>query len=299
MSAPTVPLDTPRPTGDGRLPSPPRLFTPRLGRVCIWVAAALIAFVWLLPMLWALATSVKPEAETTAYPPEWTASRFTGEAYRQVLSQGDLVVWFLNSTIVAVAVTVITVITSAWAAYAFARLPFRGRNALYALTIAGIIVPANVLVVPLFQQMRIMGMVDTYWGIILPQVVAPAMVFILKKFFEAVPRELEDAAQMDGAGRGRIFWMIVMPLCRPILAAVSIFVFIGAWNNFFWPFIVTSDPDLMTLPVGLANVQNAFGVRYAQLMAAAVLAALPLVLIFLFFQRQIVRGVATAGLGGN
>jgi multiple sugar transport system permease protein len=266
---------------------------------CLWTAAALLAFVWLLPILWAIATSLKPEAETVVTPPQWTASRITVDAYTQVLSQGDLVKWFVNSTIVAVAVTVITVITAAWAAYAFARLPFRGRGVLYAFAIAGIIVPGNVLVVPLFQQMRMMGLIDTYWGVILPQAVAPVMVFILKKFFDAVPRELEDAAQVDGAGRMRIFWQIVMPLSRPILAAVSIFIFIGAWNNFFWPFLATSDPNLMTLPVGLANVQSAFGVRYAQTMAAAVLAALPLVLVFLFFQRQIVRGVATAGLDGK
>jgi multiple sugar transport system permease protein len=270
-----------------------------VAKVSIWVAAALVALVWLLPMLWALATSFKPESETTVFPPEWVASRVTTEAYEEVLSQGDLVKWFVNSTIVAVAVTVITVLAAAWAAYAFARLPFRGSGVLYAVIIAGIVVPGNVLVVPLFQQMKVMGLVDTYWGIILPQVAAPVMVFILKKFFEAVPRELEDAARVDGAGWWRVFWQVVLPLSRPILAAVSIFVFIGAWNNFFWPFLVTSDPNLMTLPVGLANVQSSFGLRYAQIMAAAVLAALPLVLLFVFFQRQIVRGVATAGLGGN
>jgi multiple sugar transport system permease protein len=298
MSTSTTPM-----TGQASTPKPPptgpRLITPTVAKACLWVAAALIAIAWLLPMLWALATSLKPEGETTVYPPEWIASRVTAEAYGEVLSQGHLVIWFVNSTIVAIAVTLITVLTAAWAGYAFARLPFRGRGVLYAFVVAGIIVPSNVLVVPLFQQMRIMGLVDTYWGIILPQVAAPVMVFILKKFFEAIPRELEDAARVDGASWWRIFWQIVMPLSRPILAAVSIFVFIGAWNNFFWPFLVTSDPSLMTLPVGLANVQSSFGLRYAQIMAAAVLAALPLVLVFLFFQRQIVRGGATAGLGGN
>jgi multiple sugar transport system permease protein len=276
-----------------------RLFTPKIGAVCLWVAAAIIALAWLLPMLWALDTSLKPESETLIYPPEWIPSRFTGEAYGAVLSAGEIVKWFVNSTIVSVAVTVLTILTSAWAAYAFARLPFRGSGFLYALTIAGIMVPGNVLVVPLFQEMLALRMVDTYWGIILPQVAAPVMVYILKKFFEALPRELEDAALVDGANRWRIFWQIVLPLSRPILAAVAIFVFIGAWNNFFWPFLVTSDPNLMTLPVGLANVQTSYGLRYAQIMAAAVIAALPLVIVFLFFQRQIIRGVTTAGLGGN
>ncbi len=276
-----------------------QLFSPKIGRVCLWVAAAIIAVAWLLPMLWALDTSLKPESETLIYPPEWLPSRVTGEAYSSVLSAGEIIKWFVNSTIVSVAVTLLTILTSAWAAYAFARLPFRGRSFLYALTIAGIMVPGNVLVVPLFQEMLALKMVDTYWGIILPQVAAPVMVFILKKFFEALPRELEDAALVDGANRWRIFWQIVLPLSRPILAAVAIFVFIGAWNNFFWPFLVTSDPNLMTLPVGLANVQTSYGLRYAQIMAAAVIAALPLIIVFLFFQRQIIRGVTTAGLGGN
>ncbi|MBM7784590.1 carbohydrate ABC transporter permease [Tenggerimyces flavus] len=276
-----------------------QLFTPAIGRVCLWLAAAIIAVAWLLPMLWALDTSLKPESETLIYPPEWLPSRVTGEAYVSVLSAGEIIKWFVNSTIVSVAVTLLTILTSAWAAYAFARLPFRGRSLLYALTIAGIMVPGNVLVVPLFQEMLALKMVDTYWGIILPQVAAPVMVYILKKFFEALPRELEDAALVDGANRWRIFWQIVLPLSRPILAAVAIFVFIGAWNNFFWPFLVTSDPNLMTLPVGLANVQTSYGLRYAQIMAAAVIAALPLIIVFLFFQRQIIRGVTTAGLGGN
>lgn len=267
--------------------------------MCGWLAAAILAVAWLLPLLWAFDTSLKPESETTVYPPDWIPSTFTPEAYGSVLSQGDLIRWFVNSTLVSVTVTVLTVLTAAWAGYAFSRLPFRGRGVLYALTIAGIIVPGNVLVVPTFQEMLALGLVDTYWGVILPQVAVPAMVFILKKFFDALPTELEDAALVDGANRWRIFWQIVLPLSRPILAAVSIFVFIGAWNNFFWPFLVTSDPSLMTLPVGLANVQSSYGLRYAQIMAAAMIAAVPLIVVFLFFQRQIVRGVATAGLGGN
>lgn len=275
------------------------MLSPKLGRICGWLAAAILAVAWLMPLLWAFDTSLKPESETTTYPPTWIPSEFTGAAYPAVLSQGNIVRWFLNSTFVAVVVTVLTLLTASLAAYAFARLPFRGRGILYALTIAGIVVPANVLVIPLFKETLALGLIDTYWGIILPQVVAPPMVFILKKFFESIPKELEEAALVDGASRLRIYWQIVLPLSKPILAAVSIFVFISSWNNFFWPFLATSDPALMTLPVGLENVQSAYGERYAQTMAAAMLAALPLVIVFLFFQRQIIRGVATAGLGGT
>ncbi|WP_423922879.1 extracellular solute-binding protein [Frigoribacterium sp. 2-23] len=182
---------------------------------------------------------------------------------------------------------------------AFSRLEFRGKKWLYVATIASIIVPPQVLIVPLFYQMLAFDMVDTYWGIILPQAIAPAMVFVLKKFFDQVPIELEDAARVDGAGRIRIFVTILLPLSRPILGAVSIFVFIGAWNNFLWPFIVTNDASLLTLPVGLQSIKSAYGIQYAENMAAAILAAAPLILVFLFFQRQIIKGISTTGFGGQ
>jgi multiple sugar transport system permease protein len=224
---------------------------------------------------------------------------FTFDAYASVLANGDLLTWFFNSTLVTVVVTVLTVALSAAAAYGFSRTRFRGRRALFALTIAGIMVPPQILIVPLYRQMLALDLADTYLGIILPQLVVPAMVFILKKFFDGIPDELEEAARMDGASQLRIFWQIVLPLSRSILAAVSIFVFIHAWNNFLWPFIITSDPGLMTLPVGLVQVQSSFGVRYAQVLASAILAGLPLVVVFMLFQRQIIRGVATTGLGGT
>jgi multiple sugar transport system permease protein len=147
--------------------------------------------------------------------------------------------------------------------------------------------------------MQSLNLIDTYWALILPQVIHSPMVFVLKKFFDQIPRELEEAALMDGAGRLRIFTTIVLPLSRPILAAVAIFVFIGAWNNFLWPFIATNESSLLTLPVGLQTIKSAYGIQYAQNMASALLAALPLIVVFLFFQRQIIRGVATTGLAGT
>lgn len=293
-----------RTTADGarRPPAPPahRPWGRYVPRVVAFLALAALAAVWLLPFAWALVTSFKTEADAGAVPLRWIPETgWTAQAYANVISAGDLPLWLFNSVLVAVGVTVLTVAVCALAAYGFSRTLFRGRRALLAVTIASIMVPPQILIVPLFYQMLALRLVDTYWGIILPQVVAPVMVFILKKFFDAIPQELEDAARVDGASQLRIFWNIVMPLSRGIIAAVSIFVFIGAWNNFLWPFIVTNDPGLMTMPVGLATVENAYGVQYAQDMASAMLAALPLIVVFLFFQRQIIKGVATTGLGGQ
>jgi multiple sugar transport system permease protein len=291
-----IPL-LPRRSADG--PTDIQRYTP-LARAGLITALAVLAVLWLAPLVWAVLTSLKHEADTTTVPLEVVPERgFTFDAYVSVLANGNLITWFVNSTVVTLVVTVLTVALSASAAYGFSRTRFRGRNALFALTIAGIMVPPQILIVPLYREVLAMGLADTYLGIILPQLVLPAMVFILKKFFDGIPRELEEAARVDGAGSLRIFLQIVLPLSRSILAAVSIFVFIHAWNNFLWPFIITSDPGLMTLPVGLVQVQSAFGVRYAQTMASAILAGLPLIVVFMLFQRQIIRGVATTGLGGT
>lgn len=274
-----------------------RRWTP--GRVVLLVIALVLAAAWLVPLAWAVATSLKPEAETTGTPLEWIGSRVTFDAYAKVWESGELMRWLMNSAYISLMTTVLTVVTCAMAAYGFTRTDFRGRRLLYGLVLAGIMVPPQVLIAPLFQEMVQLGLVDTYWGVILPQVAVPAMVFILVKFFEGVPRELEEAAFVDGAGRWRVFWTIVIPLSRPVLAAVAIFTFISTWNNFLWPFLVTTDPNGMTLPVGLVNVQSSFGVRYAQIMAALVIAGLPLLVVFALFQRQIVRGIAHTGLAGQ
>lgn len=267
-------------------------------RVAALVVLIVLAAAWLLPFFWAIVTSLKSETDA-ASAALWPAHGFTLDAYSKVLAEGNVPVWAWNSLFTSALITLITVLTSALAAYAFSRIRFRGQKWVYILVIAAIAVPPQVLIVPLFYEMLAMNLVDTYWGLILPQVVQPIIVLILKQFFDQVPVELEDAARIDGASRLRVFTSIVLPLSRPILAAVSIFVFVWAWNNFLWPFIIINDPQLMTLPVGLQTVKSAYGIQYAQNMAMAILAALPLITVFLFFQRQIIKGIATTGFGGQ
>lgn len=281
-----------------RAPSGPVQPRFSFGKVAVIVGSVVLALVWLVPLVWAIDTSLKPEAETTNIPITWWPGDPTADAYRSVLDQGTILRWFLNSTIVAILVTALTLVVSVLAAYGFSRTDFPGRKVLFGLLIAGILVPPQVLIVPLFAEMTALRLVDTYWGIVLPQVVAPVMVFVLKKFFDGVSRDYEDAAKVDGATRLRIVWSVMLPMSRPILGAVAIFTFIGAWNNFLWPFIVTTDPSMMTIPVGLANVQGSYGLRYAQIMASAVLGGLPLLIIYALFQRHVVRGVGDAGIKG-
>lgn len=277
---------------------PSKTMTP--GKIATLVVAAAIAVLWLVPFAWATATAFKTETDAAAPVVSWLPpSGFTADAFVKVFQDGNIPLWTWNSLYTSAAITAITLVISALVAYALSRIDFKGKKVLMTVIIASIIVPPPVLIIPLFYQMLALHMVDTSWAIILPQVIHPAMVFVLKKFFDQIPRELEEAAVMDGASRMRIFTQIILPLSRPILAAVAIFVFIGAWNNFLWPFIATNDASLLTLPVGLQTIKSAYGIQYAQNMASALLAALPLILVFLFFQRQIIKGVATTGLAGT
>ncbi|PZF65151.1 carbohydrate ABC transporter permease [Curtobacterium sp. MCBD17_013] len=270
------------------------------GTFFAYLGLAVLALVWLVPLFWALNTSLKSETDASASPVTlFPAHAYTFSSYRLLFESGRVPLWMANSAIVSIGVTVITLIVSTLCAYAFSRLDFPFRRTLFAITVGSIMVPTQIFIVPLFDELRSMHMIDTYWGIILPQTIAPVMVFVLKRFFDDVPRELEEAARVDGASRLRVFGQIILPLSRPIIAAVGIFVFIGAWNNFLLPFIVTNNPNLMTLPVGLQTVTPSYGVIFALQMAEAILAALPLILVFVLFQRHIIRGIATTGIAGQ
>ena len=263
-----------------------------------FVVLLIVAVLWILPLAWALDTALKPESETTIVPLSWIPSHFTLDAFVKVLSAGGIARWYVNSAVTSIIITVVTVILASLAAYGFSRVQFPGKGFLFWLIMAGIMVPPQILIVPLFTEINAFRMVDTYWGIILPQIAAPFGVFILKQFFDGIPHELGEAAIVDGASPFRVFWQIWLPLARPALAAVAIFTFVGSWNNFIWPFIAITNTNMMTIPVGLANVQSAYGIHYAQIMASALLGGVPLLIVFMFFQKQIVQGIAGTGLKG-
>jgi multiple sugar transport system permease protein len=267
-------------------------------RPLLYAVLAALALIWVVPFAWAVATSLKPDAETTLAPVSWRGSETTLDAYRVALEQGDILRWYFNSLVATSVITMGTIVTASLAAFAFSRMRFSGRDLLQWMVLAGLVIPFQALIVPLFTQMESFGLADTYWGIILPQVASPIAVLVFKRAFDAIPRELEESALVDGASMWRIYWLIWMPLSRATIAAVGIFTFVLSWNNFIWPFVVTSAGSLFTIPVGLANVQTSYGALYAQQMALAVLGALPLLVAFVLFQRQIVQGIANTGLKG-
>jgi multiple sugar transport system permease protein len=271
-------------------------------KVFNWICGAVLvvfAIVWLIPSLYAIQTSLTPNS-TSALGATKILSTFpsTLHSYVTLFQQGDILRWYLASAVTSVVTVFLTVLTASMAAYALSRLRFRGRTAVLFLVLAGIMIPGQVLIVPWFREFNAIHTINTYWAVILPQVPSVIAVFVFKQFFDGLPKELDEAARVDGAGFWMVYRRVVMPLCKPAISAVSIFTFVWTWNNLLWPLIALSNPKLMTIPVGLATVQGSFGQRYSDIMASSILGALPLILLFLFFQRRIVEGIAGTGLKG-
>lgn len=263
------------------------------------VTALVLAVLWVAPLLWAASTALRPEHETVSAVFHWLPQTWTVEAFTKVLGAGRVGRWLFNSALVALLVTVVTMALSLSAAYAFSQMRFRGRNLLFAITMLAFLVPFEALLVPLFRIMNQLGLINSYAGIVLPQVVAPVVIYVFKQFFDTVPADFREAAVMDGAGPLRILWNVYLPVSGNIVWAMAIVTFIAAWNNFLWPFIIVTENDMMTIPLGLTQTYDAYGVIYAQLMAAALIGALPVALAYVLFQRRVTHGfLAATGLKG-
>jgi multiple sugar transport system permease protein len=232
-------------------------------------------------------------------PPSLIPQTWTIDAYVQVLSTSKIVRWYFNSTVTAAAITVLTVFLCLLAGYALSQLQFPGKTVLYWALLAGFMIPFQALIVPLFVMLADMGWVNKYQGIIMPQVIAPVVIIVYKQFFDNMPIEFRESAVLDGASEWRILFNIFLPVNWGITTALAIVTFIGAWNAFFWPFIITTQEAMMTIPVGITQVSDAFGVRYARDMAVAVLAGMPVAILYLIFQRKVTESIMlTSGLKG-
>ncbi len=267
--------------------------------VVSWVLLIIFSVFWLIPSLWALKTSLTSNASSAIGAGQILSDwHLTLASYITLLGNGDIWNWYLASAITSVVTVLLTVVFGSMAAYALSRLRFRGRKVVFGLMIAGIMVPPQVLILPVFQELNAAGLLNTYWAVILPQVPSVIAVFVFKQFFDGLPRDFEESARIDGASFWTIYRTIVLPLSKPVIAAMAIVTFVGVWNNLILPLFVLSNPDLMTIPVGLATVQGSFGQNVSDIQASSILGALPLVILFMIFQRRIVEGVAGSGLKG-
>ena len=264
-----------------------------------WVLLLVFSVLWLILSLWSIKTSLTPnEVSALGTGPILKDWNLTLASYATILRGGDIWNWYLASAFTSIVTVILTVIFASMAAYAISRLRFRGRRLVFALMLGGIMIPPQVLIVPVFEQLNLVGLLNTYWAVILPQVPSVIALFVFKQFFDGLPRDFEEAARIDGAGFWTVYVRIVLPLSKPIIAAMAIVSFVGVWNNLILPLFVLSNPDLMTIPVGLATVQGSFGQRASDIQASSILGALPLVILFLIFQRRIVEGFAGSGLKG-
>ncbi|MDP6271073.1 MAG: carbohydrate ABC transporter permease [Alphaproteobacteria bacterium] len=273
-------------------------------RSILWISLTLFAvFFFLLPVVWMVSSSLTPNSVVLEYPPRWLPAEVTLENYVEVfMTQRTAGVGsaLVNSAIVAIATVILTLLVDSLAAYPLARMEFRGKKGIFLLVLVGLMVPTEVTFVTLFLMFHSVGWLGTYQALILPAAASPFGVFLLRQFFLAIPRDLEDAARIDGCSRLRILFTIILPLSKPGLATLAIFTFLLSWNNFLWPLIVMTDPEKMTVPVILTYYVASFreSMEWGTLMAAAVAASVPPVVIFLLFQRHFVRGIATTGLKG-
>jgi multiple sugar transport system permease protein len=263
------------------------------------VILGVFAVIWLIPSLWALKTSLTDNA-TAALGADAILkdANPTLHSYATLFQAGDIWNWYLASAITSVVTVVLTVLFASMAGYALSRMKFRGRGLVFILMLGGIMIPGQVLVVPIFQILGAVNLLNTFWAVIFPQVPAVIAVFVFKQFFDALPVEIEEAARIDGAGYWRIYRSIVLPLSMPVVSAMAILTFVTVWNNLILPLFVLSNPKIMTIPVGLATVQGSYGQRFADIQASAILGALPLVILYLFFQRRIIEGVTGSAVKG-
>ncbi|MBN1826002.1 MAG: carbohydrate ABC transporter permease [Candidatus Eisenbacteria bacterium] len=270
----------------------------KLGAPVLYAMLLLGAVVTLTPLLWMIAASFMHTGEAATVPPRFIPREATLEHYRALFTRLDLTRCLLNSSIISVSVTLLSLLINSMAGYAFGKLRFPGRERLFRVLLMGLMIPAQVGMLPLFLLLKQMGLVNTYAGVFIPYLANIFGIFLIRQYVQGVPDDLLDAARIDGAGEFRIFRVVVLPLIRPILVTLAAFTFISVWNDFLWPLIMLSDEAKYTLPVALAGLVGEHVQDTELMMAGSVITTLPVLAVFLFFQRVYVKGIMAGGVKG-
>lgn len=268
------------------------------GRWASYIILATVSVVMIFPFVWMVFTAFKGNQEVYIYPPTLFPQEWHWDNFDHVLTTVPFVQFYFNSVFVTTIITVSQVVTSALAAYAFARFEFFGRNFLFLVYLATLVIPDQVTMLPLFLLISKLGWIDTYQALTVPFLANAFAVFFLRQFFASLPRELEDAARVDGAGRVRILVQIVMPLARPALATITLFIFLAHWDSYLWPLIVTNTTSMRTLPIGLRFFVEESGAQLNYTMAGALMAVIPIILLFFMVQKRFIEGIAMTGTKG-
>lgn len=275
--------------------SAPRKTLETLGIHLLLVAAVCLT---IFPLAWMAMASVMPAGEASAYPMSWVPSALSLEHYRALFSRLEVVRYIANSALIAGAVTLISLVVNSMAGYAFAKLSFPGRERVFRGLVATLVVPGQVTMLPLFMLLKYLGLINSYWGVIVPGMASVFGIFLFRQYALSIPDSLLDAARIDGAGEWRIYRSIVLPLCKPILLTLAVFTFMGTWNDFMWPLVVLTDSRLHTLPVALANLSGEHVQDTELMMAGALLTVLPVIVLYALLQRYYIEGIMVGSIKG-
>ncbi|MFN2399576.1 MAG: carbohydrate ABC transporter permease [Gemmatimonadaceae bacterium] len=270
----------------------------RVSQTLLHAALVLGGLLAAAPLVWMVLASLMPAGQANTYPPVFIPRPITFEHYAVLFTRLNIGRYFVNSALLAFAVTAISLLINSMAGYAFAKFQFRGRDRLFRSLLTALVIPAQVAMLPLFLLLKELGMINSYGGVIIPGMASIFGIFLVRQYTLSVPDELLQAARIDGAGEFRIYWSIVLPVIRPILATLAIFTFMGTWNDFMWPLIVLSDEAKYTLPVALANLSGEHVQDTELMMAGSVLTVLPVLLSFVFLQRYYLEGIMVGSVKG-
>ena len=266
--------------------------------ILLYALLGFFTFTSLGPFIYSILSSFKPEQEVLAFPPTLFPIHGTIANYTELLQGGVFARYLLNSLVFAVAVAVLNVLFSAMAGYALSRMEFPGKNLIFVITLAVMMIPTPVTIIPKFLVMNSLHLINTYWALIIPSMVQPFSVFLMVQFMKGLPKELEESARLDGATRWRTFYQIILPLVKPALTAVTILSFQGAWNDFLWSLLVLNSNDMYTLPVGLFQFKSAHYTEYSLLIAGSMFNAIPVLILFFIFQRYFIEGAVGSAVKG-
>lgn len=269
---------------------------PTTAEVLRTVLLTVISLIIIAPVVWFVLSSFKDVTELSSRPPTLLPKHWATENYTEAFKTYKYMHYFMNSVIVTSIATVLTLIINSMAAYAFSKYNFRGRDGFFVLTLAMIMIPLQVILIPIYLVVSSMGLVNTYWGMIIPAAATPTGVFIIRQYMLTIPDELIESARIDGAGEFKIYARIVLPLARPALAVVAIFSILWRWNDFIWPLLIAQDEKLYTLPVALALLNGRLFVPENIVLAMSVMSIIPVLFMFVFMQRQIIQGIAQTGM---
>jgi len=258
------------------------------------IIAVIIFVIYIFPIFWMILSSFKTDLEIITQ--KFFPSRLNLENFAYIFNQSGILRWLFNSAFISITSTLGALIVTVLASYSLGRLKFKGNAALFYITLAGIMIPLQAIMIPRYLLLRDLSLLNTYWGLIIPYMVNPMFVLIVSQFFKGIPKEFEEAARIDGANDFFILFRIMVPLARPSLIAIAVFSFVFSWNDFLWPLIVMSDSTMYTLPIGLATFYGSYSMKYGVTMAGNVIAALPIFIFFLIFQEQLIKGLTAGGL---